>query len=150
MRPKRCSKLVDSLKKIEALGLFASLQSLMIRSAPQNCGRRVLPSLIDQRANAEHTLPFVSIPDSDGRYRDISYRELANAINRCAKWLFDQVGKSSSFATLGYIGPHDLRYHILIMAAVKTGHVVRNNIRIPKSTMMVLTLGLAFPTLSSQ
>lgn len=91
-------------------------------------GRRLLPSLIDERARSNHSRPYASIPFSknvaDG-FRDISYCEFAQAINKCALWIIDQFGRSSNADTLVYLGLSDLRYQILAMAAVKTGHVVR-------------------------
>jgi acyl-coenzyme A synthetase/AMP-(fatty) acid ligase len=83
--------------------------------------------VIDERARDNHKRPYASIPNSnnvkDG-FRDITYRTFANAINRCAIWLKDEIGISTSFEAMVYIGPADLRYQILCMAAVKTGHVV--------------------------
>ena len=90
-------------------------------------GRRLLSTVIDQRAETGHQRPFASIPISDdvrNGFQDISYRVFANAINRCALWIKQQIGLSSDFETLVYIGANDLRYQILCMAAVKTGHVV--------------------------
>ena len=90
-------------------------------------GRRLLPHLIDERARNNHSRPYASIPVSkepkDG-FRDISYAQFANAINRCARWLLDHVGKSGSFDTLAYMGPQDLRYQMIVISAIKTGHVV--------------------------
>ncbi len=88
-------------------------------------GRRLLSSVIDERAESNHQRPFASIPISNDvrkGYQDISYKVFANAINRCALWIKQHIGQSSSFETLAYIGVNDLRYHILCMAAVKTGH----------------------------
>lgn len=91
-------------------------------------GQRLLPTLIDERAQAGHARPFASIPISnnveDG-FRDISYATFANAINRCAHWLIGSLGRpQTQDATLTYIGPHDFRYQILIVAANKAGYVV--------------------------
>lgn len=90
-------------------------------------GRRLLPALIDERAQTRHERPYASIPVSndlaDG-FRDISYTVFASAINRCSAWLLQAKGRSTSFETLAYIGPQDLRYQILCIAAVKVGYVV--------------------------
>lgn len=96
-------------------------------SAPPECGRRLLMNVIEEKAQQWHTRPLFSIPRTnkaqDG-YRDIFYWEFANAINRCARWLKEHIGISSKFESITYIGPSDLRYQILMMAAVKTGYVV--------------------------
>lgn len=90
-------------------------------------GRTLLSTVIDQRAEANHQRPFASIPisnDVHNGFKDISYKIFANAINRCALWIKQQLGLSSDFETLVYLGANDLRYLLLCMAAVKTGHVV--------------------------
>lgn len=90
-------------------------------------GRRLLNTVVDERAAAGHERPYASIPvsssPSDG-FRDISYVEFANAVNRCAQWLEQSFGTSESEETIVYLGPSDLRYHVLALAAVKTGYVV--------------------------
>lgn len=93
----------------------------------QDYGRRLLPTVIDDRAAAGHARPYASICQSqdprDG-YRDISYTTFANAINRCARYLIDRIGVSTEFDVLAYIGPLDLRYQIICIAALKIGRVV--------------------------
>lgn len=91
-------------------------------------GRRLLTNVIDDRARRGHPIPYVSIPVTtnpvDG-YRDITYREFARAIDKCAWWIKGEMGTSNTFESLIYVGAFDLRYHILAMAVVKTGHTVR-------------------------
>lgn len=91
-------------------------------------GRRLLSTVIDNRAAAGHERPFASIPRSrsirDG-FRDITYSMLANAVNRCAGWLTDAIAFTKEDETIIYIGPSDLRYQILALAAAKSRHVVR-------------------------
>lgn len=88
-------------------------------------GRRLLPTLIDERASSEPSKPFAAIPKSsdvrDG-FVDISYHELARAINRCSWWLENKLGKGRCFETVGYLGILDLRYTILMFACVKVGY----------------------------
>lgn len=90
-------------------------------------GRRLLTTLIDDRARRNHPRPFASISRSadpkDG-YRDISYRLFAKAIDRCAWWMKDKLSLSKSFEPVIYVGAFDLRYQILANAAVKTGFVM--------------------------
>jgi acyl-coenzyme A synthetase/AMP-(fatty) acid ligase len=90
-------------------------------------GRRLLNVVIDQRAAAGHDRPYASIPKSSTiseGFRDISYGLLANAVNRCTRFLTDTLGHGDGSDTIAYIGPADLRYQILSLAAVKSGHVV--------------------------
>lgn len=90
-------------------------------------GRRLFPTIIDERANSEPGRPFAAIPKSsdlrDG-FVDISYHQLATAINRCSWWLENKLGKARNFETVGYLGVLDLRYTILMFACVKVGYKV--------------------------
>ncbi|KAK4497665.1 hypothetical protein PRZ48_010318 [Zasmidium cellare] len=99
-----------------------------VQPAPPGCGRRLLSHLIDERAADGHPRPFASIPISrnaaDG-YRDVSYAVFANAINRLARWLLDNLGSPATpFEPIVYIAGADLRYHVLNVAAVKAGYIV--------------------------
>lgn len=88
-------------------------------------GRRLLPTLIDERALSSSEDTFVAIPKSvdlkDG-YRDVSYGAFSTAINQCARWLEGSLGLGQEHETLGYIGPSDLLYPIIALAAAKTGY----------------------------
>lgn len=98
-----------------------------IPDPPSDCGRRLLPTLVDEIANTDPERPFISVPRSldlrDG-FVDITYSTFAKAINRCS-WAIERViGRSQDLKTLLYIGPLDIRYLIILLAAVKTGHKV--------------------------
>lgn len=108
-------------------------------------GQRLLPTLIDQLAKDRPDDLFALVPKSndlnDG-FRNITLRDFATCINSVAFWLEDNLGKSTSFETLAYIGPcisshHsstkdaltiftlvDPRYFILALAASKVGYKV--------------------------
>lgn len=92
-------------------------------------GHRLISQLIDDRAKTNPQRSVWSIPRSlnlaDG-FRDVCYGQVARAINRAAWWIDGNVGKSTTFETLAYMGPPDLRYAILTVAAQKTGHTVRD------------------------
>lgn len=97
---------------------------------PPDCGRRLLPVVIDQLAQDDPERPWASLPVDDWNlaagYEDISYRRLAGAINKLAHFIVDHVGHSAAgkFETITYLGVSDIRYHLLQVAAVKTGHRV--------------------------
>ena len=97
-----------------------------------NYGHRLIPQLIDERAVLKPQGSVWSLPKSsnlaDG-FRDISYGQVARAINKVAWWIDEQIGKSTTFEKLAYIGPPDLRYSILTIAAQKTGHTVSRKVR---------------------
>lgn len=99
---------------------------------PPDCGQRLLPTLIDEYAISQPERTFVAIPRSadlkDG-WKDISYRMHSRAINWCSWWIEANLGRGQNFDTISYMGPLDLRYLIILMAAVKTGHTVRVYLR---------------------
>ena len=103
-----------------------------ISSVQTNYGHRLIPQLIDERARLNPQGSVWSVPKSsnlaDG-FRDISYGQVARAINRVAWWIDEQIGKSTTFEKLAFIGPSDLRYSILTIAAQKTGHTVCRTFR---------------------
>jgi acyl-CoA synthetase (AMP-forming)/AMP-acid ligase II len=94
---------------------------------PADCDKRLIPTLIDELATTDTTRVFVSIPRTttieDG-FEDITYGDLARAVNRCAWWMERTLQRSETFETLNYVGPQDLRYVILLFAAIKTGYQV--------------------------
>ena len=100
----------------------------MLRSIDADAGRRLVTAVIDQRAQIEPGTSFVEVPVSsttyEAGYKPVNYRQFANAINGAAWWLEKELGKGQSHETLAYIGPNDLRYLILIVAAVKVGYKV--------------------------
>lgn len=88
-----------------------------------------VPCTVDRIATQTPGKPFISISLDDNvrkGYRDISFSVFARAVNRCSWWLKQELGQSQSFEPLSYCGPQDLRYLILILASVKTGHNVRS------------------------
>lgn len=95
---------------------------------PADCGRRLLPAFIDQRAQDEPDSAWCSLPvddyDLSKGFEDISIARFANAINRLAWFINENIGKSSTFETVAYFGVPDIRYHMMQMAVCKTGHKV--------------------------
>lgn len=92
-------------------------------------GKRLVTHVIDRRAYAptKSAYPYACIANGskvqDG-YREISYACLANAVNRACQWLWDGVGRPAKGEAIMYVGPFDLRYQILSLAVVKSGHVL--------------------------
>ncbi|KAH8895924.1 L-aminoadipate-semialdehyde dehydrogenase [Thozetella sp. PMI_491] len=108
----------------------------------QGHGERLLPNIIDELAQEDPGHILYAFPRGgklENGFRDVSAKELANAINRTAWWLESLMGRSTSFETLAYIGPRespfphvtlyaadplsqdDIRYGIITIAAVKAG-----------------------------
>ena len=96
------------------------------KSLKPKYGSRLILHLIDDVARDDPRRCFclLSAPTTTDGFRTVSYGELANAINRVAWWIGENTQKYSDFQTLGYIGPSDLRYTILTIAAQKAGFKV--------------------------
>ncbi|KAF1353433.1 hypothetical protein BDV97DRAFT_346540 [Delphinella strobiligena] len=91
-------------------------------------GKRLLPQVIDELAATDPHGIWLSLPrelDSAEIFEDIDYTRLANAVNRAAWWIVNQVGGACGVdgaRTLAYLGPTDSRYLVFLIAAVKVGH----------------------------
>ncbi|RAK95699.1 NRPS-like enzyme [Aspergillus ibericus CBS 121593] len=85
----------------------------------------LLPHLVDHYATTTPEAIYAEYPISadsyDHGYRPITYRSFANAINGLAWWLTQTLGPGHG-EILTYIGPHDVRYPALVLAAVKAGY----------------------------
>ncbi|KAF3770725.1 hypothetical protein M406DRAFT_34511 [Cryphonectria parasitica EP155] len=58
---------------------------------------------------------------ADG-FRDITVREVARAVDRCAWYLEETLGPAKDGQTLTYMGPQDITYVVLVLACNKTGY----------------------------
>ncbi|RDL38882.1 Uncharacterized protein BP5553_03222 [Venustampulla echinocandica] len=94
--------------------------------------RKPFPTMIDERAVEHPDKVFAIIPRTetihDG-YRDFTYGELSKAVNLMSWWIDRELGKSTSFETIAYMGIPDIRYAFLFAAALKT----RRRILLPLS-----------------
>lgn len=90
----------------------------------EHSDRRLLVTLIDQYAVTEPSSVWGVMPldeqDLSKGFRDITYENFANAINIAASWLQENVPPPScDFQTIAYVGPKDVRYPIIAVAAAK-------------------------------
>lgn len=96
-----------------------------VESLPR--GQRLLPKLIDERADRDPNRVFASIPKStdltDG-YQDVSYATVSRAIDRAAWWLYDATARAPAGSKFAWLGPMDLRYPIFLFAAMKCRYQV--------------------------
>ncbi|KAI9685329.1 MAG: putative NRPS-like protein biosynthetic cluster [Bogoriella megaspora] len=85
--------------------------------------RAPLPRMLDELAKSNPRRIFASIAQSSDAtsFLDVTYRQFANAVNKVAELLERKLGRSSSFTTIAYIGPADIRYFILLIGAIKVG-----------------------------
>lgn len=90
-------------------------------------GRRLLIRVLEERAQFGENKVFAELPLTDNPkdgFRPISYQALLRAIDRCSHLLDEKLGEAhKSQGTVGWISyPSDLRYLILGLACMKTGH----------------------------
>jgi acyl-CoA synthetase (AMP-forming)/AMP-acid ligase II len=93
--------------------------------------RELLPHIVDHKATVNPDDTYAEFPISeltyDEGYRRVTYQNLANVINGLAWWLQENFGTppdKSVAEVIPYLGPNDLRYYALILAAVKVGYCV--------------------------
>ncbi|KAL5364302.1 hypothetical protein BJX96DRAFT_178833 [Aspergillus floccosus] len=94
----------------------------------------LLPDIIEDRSRSNPNRVWAICPvaqkENPGglpsqrqfEYRTVTYGEFSNAINHVACIMKDFLGEGSCFETLAYIGPADLRYSIVTVAAIKAGY----------------------------
>lgn len=89
---------------------------------------RLLPSILEHRAASEPDRVWAKFPVSstsyDQGFRAATYSQINSAVNQVAWILQDDIGISTQSDTLAYLGPSDLRYHIVLLAAMKIGYKV--------------------------
>ncbi|KAF1962291.1 acetyl-CoA synthetase-like protein [Byssothecium circinans] len=90
-------------------------------------GKRLIPALVDEVAAKDPGRICFSFPRSsnlpDG-FRDMNFRTFANAINKTAHFIRQEIGLSTMFETVFYMGHPDVRHFIVLVALMKTGHKV--------------------------
>ena len=94
---------------------------------PPKCGQRLIPTLIDEIASSDPKRTFVIVTRTTDPAIDlveISFQQVATAINGCAWWLEARLGRGVAREIVAYVGVSDLMYHVLTLAAVKIGHTV--------------------------
>ncbi|KAJ3840066.1 hypothetical protein F5878DRAFT_89134 [Lentinula raphanica] len=90
---------------------------------------RLLPVALESLAHSTPNRVYACIPRSedvekDG-FRDVTYKQLLNAVDAAAWWLdSEDVFSNERGQVFTYVGPRDLRYAILLLASIKTGRVV--------------------------
>ncbi|KAJ5232385.1 hypothetical protein N7468_005341 [Penicillium chermesinum] len=93
--------------------------------AEENRGRRLLPHVVDYYAHQEPDRVFAAISTSESvpnGFEDITMKAMASAVNHMAWWLSKLLKSrpSDKQRTLAFIGPADLRYAVMLLAAIKT------------------------------
>jgi hypothetical protein len=93
----------------------------------------LLPHMVDRLAretpDALYGLWPVNATSYDEGFRAITYAELANVVNGLALHLTTALGPGGTdvgqaVPVISYVGPNDVRYMALAIAAIKAGYVV--------------------------
>lgn len=104
----------------------------------EDAGRRLIPHVVDELAGEEPDRVLYEFPTdnhaADLTFTKVTARRYANAVNRAAWLLHNELGRGHDFPTIGYTGPQDIRYFIFVVAAVKVGYKMlytslRNNVQ---------------------
>ncbi|GAD93051.1 hypothetical protein PVAR5_1651 [Paecilomyces variotii No. 5] len=61
-------------------------------------------------------------PELTDGFRDLSMKDLAQAVNFMSWWIEDTIGPARSSETLAYLGSNDVRYFVFMLACQKTGY----------------------------
>lgn len=100
----------------------------MVEQAAAPIGKRLMVQVIDDVAERDPERKVCAVPKgseiSDGFF-DLTFRELAHAVNYMSWWIIEAFGHSSTMETLTYLGANDIRYLVMVMACNKTGYKVR-------------------------
>lgn len=96
-------------------------------SVPKDCGKRLLPAVLDEIAASDPQRTFISVPrssDLSQGFRDIDYGTFGKAVDKYANWLREQLGESQKQETIMFYGPLDIRYLLVLLGTPKAGHIV--------------------------
>lgn len=75
-------------------------------------GKRLIPQILDSLAATDPDRIIYSVAKSSDisqGLRHVSARTFARAVDKTAWWLENELGKSTTFQTVGYIGPRRLK-----------------------------------------
>lgn len=92
---------------------------------------RPFTEIVDALAKEETQRIWAKVPVADGEglsWRDVTYRQLGAAADIMAHWMDQHIGQVDQSGHQGnvvtYMGVHDIRPPILVLATLKTGHKV--------------------------
>ncbi|KAI9659579.1 MAG: putative NRPS-like protein biosynthetic cluster [Bathelium mastoideum] len=87
--------------------------------------RAPIPTLLDElsRIRGHTVVASFTISNDAKSFRDVTFDQFTNAVNKIAQIFEQRLGKSESFAPIAYLGPPDLRYYLVLVAANKVGYV---------------------------
>ncbi|KAJ5745729.1 hypothetical protein N7520_010911 [Penicillium odoratum] len=87
--------------------------------------KRILSTTVDKIAVKNPENRFAVIPrgpDLTDGFQDLSFKDLARAVNYLSWWIDSTIGPAKSPETLAYMGSNDMRYFMFMLACQKTGY----------------------------
>lgn len=88
---------------------------------------RTLPEVVDTLAKQMPDAVWVKIPVSSASgvtWRDVTWSQLRGAVNSMCHWMEATLAPAETNETVAYSGVNDIRYPIVVMAAMKMGYRV--------------------------
>ncbi|KAF2094210.1 acetyl-CoA synthetase-like protein [Rhizodiscina lignyota] len=86
---------------------------------------RLLPVVVDEVARKDPSRVWASVPKEGttiaNGFRDITFKNLAAAINHLCWHLGPKLGQSTNYTTVAYFGPADPSWHIVMLSLAKLG-----------------------------
>jgi acyl-CoA synthetase (AMP-forming)/AMP-acid ligase II len=111
---------------------------------PSPSDEDLLPTLINTLARESPDTLWAEYPTSPTSYSQgftvITYARFANAINNCAHFLAETLGRSGTGEPLAWLAPNDPRCAIANVAAMRAGFKVRCFALFPLSRWVFLGL----------
>ncbi|GIZ41605.1 hypothetical protein CKM354_000490400 [Cercospora kikuchii] len=86
-----------------------------------------LPLVLENLARDYPNHVFTKIPldeDLTAGWRDITYRDLADAANALARWIVREIGIGTRNDVAAYIGINDMRYAVAQIGLIRAGYIV--------------------------
>lgn len=105
-----------------------AINSLKPTDSMETKRKRLLATTLDRLAEKTPDKLFAVIPQGSeltSGFRDLSMKDLAQAVNLMSWWIENTIGPAQSRETLAYMGSNDVRYFIFMLACQKTGYQVR-------------------------
>jgi thioester reductase-like protein/acyl-coenzyme A synthetase/AMP-(fatty) acid ligase len=89
--------------------------------------KRLLSGLVQDRAETRPQHIFAKVPrnnDYANGYRTVTNSTLMTAVDHVAGLITSTFGPGKDFQRIAYLGLHDLRYTIVVLAGIKTGYTM--------------------------
>ncbi|CAI7655071.1 unnamed protein product [Penicillium glandicola] len=89
--------------------------------APQRTALRILDAIAEKQPDQLYCVHPISSDISQG-WKNITFADLASAINRMALWIHENIASSDVPQTLAYMGANDIRYCAFMFACMRLRH----------------------------